>query len=51
MVTRRNLHISKRIRQNFKEYQLNDCEVSNASIELMLYRVCEGYKIDFPFTN
>ena len=44
------------IKSNYKfkkqiKVHINDCEVSKASTEIMLYRVCNGYKIYFPFTN
>ena len=29
----------------------NNCKVSKASTEIMLYRVCNGNEIDFPFSN
>ena len=29
----------------------NDCKVSKASTELMLYRFANGKEIDFPFQN
>ena len=29
--------------------KIDFCEVSNASIEIMLERFCNGKKIDFPF--
>ena len=31
--------------------ELNSCEVSKASVELMLERVCNGKEIDFPFSK
>ena len=37
-------------KQNNKT-QIYECEVSKASTEIMLYRVCNGYKVDFPFRN
>ena len=33
----------------FKE--LNSCEVSKASAEIMLDRFCNGKEIDFPFSK
>ncbi len=30
---------------------LNSCEVSKASTEIMLERFCNGKEIDFPFSN
>ena len=30
--------------------ELDSCEVSKASAELMLERFCNGKKIDFPFS-
>ena len=31
--------------------ELNSCEVSKASSEIMLDRFCNGKEIDFPFSN
>ena len=31
--------------------ELNSCEVSKASAEIMLERFCNGKKIDFPFSQ
>ena len=31
--------------------ELNSCEVSKASAEIMLARFCNGKEIDFPFSN
>ena len=31
--------------------ELNSCEVSKASAEIMLERFCNGKEIDFPFLN
>ena len=30
---------------------LDSCDVSKASVELMLERFCKGKKIDFPFSQ
>ncbi len=30
---------------------IDSCEVSKASVEIMLERFCDGKKIDFPFTQ
>ncbi len=47
-------NIQKKIYQNeswdaLKE--LNSCEVSKASAEIMLERFCNGKEIDFPFSK
>ena len=47
-------NIQKKISPNqsidaFKE--LNSCEVSKASSEIMLDRFCNGKEIDFPFSK
>ncbi len=31
--------------------ELNSCEVSKASAEIMLERFCNGKEIDFPFSQ
>ena len=31
--------------------ELNYCEVSKASVEIMLERFCNGKEIDFPFSK
>ena len=31
--------------------ELNSCEVSKASAEIMLERFCNGKEIDFPFSK
>ena len=46
----------KKYQQDKKEFHnninlINKCEVSKASTELMLHRVSDGKKIDFPFNN
>ena len=51
MIVKRKLQLNKRNKQNPNDCLTNDCEVSKASIELMLYRVCNGNKMDFPFSN
>ena len=31
--------------------EINSCEVSKASVEIMLERFCNGKEIDFPFSQ
>ena len=44
---------NKKIRKDFLEIfgDINVCEVSKASAEIMLDRFCDGKEIDFPFLN
>ena len=35
----------------FRRFKSDDCNVSKASIELMLNRIFDGNKLDFPFTK
>ena len=30
---------------------IKKCPISVASTEIMLYRICNGYKLEFPFLN
>ena len=49
---------SKNIEINVSKYKslgaligIESCEVSKASVEIMLERFCDGKEIDFPFSR
>ncbi len=48
MVKLRNQSTQKVVTSNSKKV---DCNVSIASIEIMLYRIFDGNRLEFPFLN
>ena len=51
MYERRKLQLKKLNKNKIIKNQIIECEVSKASTEIMLYRVFNGSKVDFPFCN
>jgi len=47
--------LSEKIKNETKEIKYFNkeslCQVSKASNEIMLYRVCNGNELEFPFSN
>ena len=48
---KRNLHFKKQEKNLTNKIQIKENEVNNASTEIMLFRVFNGNKIEFPFSN
>ena len=44
---------NKNLKENFLNYlsKDKDCQASKASTEIMLYRICNGKEVAFPFSK